>query len=131
VSLGVCAIHPDRSAAFTCARCGDHGCESCAFRVVPTAQPICAECRRRRETRVATLAKDDGSNLCKYALGLGVVALVPMLWPAQLGSIVLALVALHRTELGNPSRVYAVIGGVLGALGLLGTVLAFVYISSM
>lgn len=125
---GVCALHPDRAAAFTCARCGDNGCEACARRAVPTAAPLCEACWRRREERVSALAKDDGTAVGWYALGFGVFALVPLMWPAQLGAVVLAVVAARRSAPGTRPRTLAWIGGALGVLGMIGTALSFGWI---
>lgn len=122
---GMCALHPEREAAFTCARCGDYGCAECARRPVPTAAPICATCWQRREERVAKLAKDDGSLVCAFALGLGVLALVPLIWPAQLGALILGAVGLRRAPAGTKHRTFALIGMALGVLGFLGTLATF------
>jgi hypothetical protein len=89
--------------------------------VVPTAAPICASCWRRREERVGELQKDDGSFVCVAALVFGVVALVPILWPAQIGALILAVVGFRRAAPGSRQRVYAVLGGALALLGGLGT----------
>ncbi len=121
---GVCAAHPDRAASFTCARCGDNGCDECARRVVPTAAPLCASCWRLREQRVETLAKDDGSALCWAAFGLGFLALVPLVWPAQLGAVLLAFFGLRRSRPGMRARPFAWIGGALGLVGAMGTMIA-------
>lgn len=123
---GVCAVHPERDASFTCARCGDNGCEDCVHRVVPTASPICAGCWRMREERVARLGKDDGSYVCRAAVITGVLGLVPCLWPMQLGSLLLAVVGLRRSRPGTRARTLAWVGGGLGVLGLVGDAVLFI-----
>lgn len=127
---GVCAEHSDRAATFTCARCGDNGCDECARRVVPTAAPICAACWRRREERVTKLAKDDGSTVCWAALGFGVLALIPCIWPAQLGAVILGGVGVYRSEPGTRPRMMAWIGGALGLLGIASSVLGLAWVIS-
>lgn len=120
---GVCPAHPSRAATFTCARCGDFGCDECANRVVPTAQPICPTCWSRRAQRVEKMTRDDGSYAAMAALGLGVIALVPFLVALQLAAIIVGWIALSRLK-DNPSRrTMAIAGIVLGAAGLAGTFL--------
>lgn len=126
VVTGACALHPEREAVFTCPRCGDNGCAECERRVVPTATPICPGCWSRREARVEKLQKDDGSVVCGAALAFGVLALIPLLWPAQLGALILAVVGFRRSAPGSRQRVYATIGGALAILGGIGTVVALV-----
>ena len=128
--VGRCATHTEVAASFTCPRCGDHGCPSCERRVVEGAQPICPECWRRREARAGELKKDDAGHLPLWSVGLGVVALVPFLWPLQLGAVLTGMTALRRLEDGSPRRGLAYVGIGLGLLGGLGTCLTLVAVTS-
>lgn len=127
---GRCAQHPDIAASFTCPRCGDHGCESCARQAIEGATPLCPTCYRRRQERVQTLKKDDGSQLPLWSIGLGVLALVPLLWPFQLGAVLLGVTALRRLDEGAPRRSLAWVGIALGILGAFGTCLTFGLVTS-
>ena len=54
---GRCAEHPDVAATFLCARCGDFGCDGCARRVTPSAQPLCGACWAQRERTAGELER--------------------------------------------------------------------------
>ena len=117
---GTCARHPDRKARVICARCGDFACRECAQRVTPTAKPICAECWDKRRARTEKLSLGESTSFAKVALGIGIAALVPCLWPLQLGGVVVALVALRRTQ--DPrARALAWTGLALSVAGLVGS----------
>ena len=128
---GVCPVHPQRAATFACARCGDFGCDECANRVVPEAQPICPSCWSRREQRVATMKRDDGSYIAIGSLVLGILALVPCLLWAQIGSIALGFVALSRIKDHPQRRTMATIGIVLGFIGIVFSFLAVVVFGAL
>ncbi len=49
----VCALHPERSAATICNRCGNYACELC-FQVAPDRQDYCEACMPRSVVRPAT-----------------------------------------------------------------------------
>lgn len=54
---GKCAEHADVPATFLCARCGDFGCDGCARRVTPAAQPLCQRCWAQRERTAGELER--------------------------------------------------------------------------
>jgi hypothetical protein len=122
---GACAAHPDRAASFVCARCGDNGCTDCERRAVPEAKPICPGCWARREERVAK-AKPETSHLVGAAIAVGLLALVPCAWPAQLGAIVLGLVV-HKRAAQTPR--HQTLGLVAAGLGALGVVVSLVFLT--
>lgn len=116
---GVCAVHPERPASFECARCGDYGCRECENRAVPDAQPICSVCWARREAHVAKMPQDDAGYVAWFAPFVGLLALVPCMIVAQIGSIVLGTVGLRRAKENALHRTLSTIGIILGCLGLL------------
>jgi hypothetical protein len=125
---GACAWHPGVPAAFTCPRCGAFGCGDCAMRTRPDARAICPDCWERRGAVVARNDEKRQMALANTALGLGILALVPFVWPAGVGAILVSSLALSRLDEGHPGRARAVVGLVLGPVGLLVSVLSFVYI---
>jgi len=67
-----CAIHADRPASFTCARCGDFGCDACARRVVPAAMPLCDACWRARELHVIPMSRAERPHRALVIVGVGI-----------------------------------------------------------
>lgn len=79
-----CALHPGRPGSFLCVRCGDFGCDGCAHRVQPTAQPLCASCWRQREIAAGELRRGEG-NLRLWILAGA--ALLLLIWLAVVAGI--------------------------------------------
>jgi hypothetical protein len=88
-----CAVHPDRSAEITCARCGSFACFEC---VGQSPDRVCARCRYRAagapssrigQVRVlAALTISHGVIVALYSfIYLGVGALFPFLPPPSTG----------------------------------------------
>ena len=118
---GHCAEHPDVPATFECPRCGDYGCRDCERRVTPAAMPICASCWSQREKESAVVEAKQRLYFPKVALWIGLGALVPCVWPLQVGGIILGIVALARAG-GDPrGQAYAAIGLVASICGLAGS----------
>lgn len=84
--------------------------------------PICASCWSQREKVAEVVEAKQRLHLPKVALYVGLAALIPCLWPLQVGGIVLGIVALARSA-GDPrGQAYATIGLVAAVCGLAGSI---------
>ena len=110
-----CYQHGVVERAWPCSRCGTFLCEGCARRTRPTALAMCGECWSLRRAHVATLTRKSG-NEAAGILVLGLLSLIPMLVPVQLGTIVVSAVMLRRAQ---PNPVWPRIALGLAVLGLL------------
>lgn len=121
---GLCAAHPEVPAAFVCPRCGDFGCEACAHRVVAGAEPLCPACWKLRAAHAEELERGDRRHLSHVALGLGILALVPCIWPIQLAAPIVAAVAWRRAHARGDAKgvTMAAVGLALSVLGVAGTI---------
>lgn len=122
----VCARHPDRATTAHCPRCGDFGCEACLQVVPESGTRLCPECRKRREAHLRDhdLGADRKNRIAWWALGFGLVGLVPFLWVGWVGALVCGIVALRRApNLDGDGRGLAWAGLVLSGLGVLSTAL--------
>ncbi|MBM7118757.1 RDD family protein [Archangium primigenium] len=66
----VCALHPERSAATICNRCGNYACELC-FQVAPDRQDYCEACMPRSVVRPATRMSRLGAVIVDQLLLFG------------------------------------------------------------
>lgn len=115
-----CAEHPEAAATAVCPRCGTFVCRACERRTRPEAVPMCPECWDRRVKVVDEREGRRAMWLPNTVLGLGVAALIPCIWPLQVGAVVVGLWALSRLGPDSPpsARTRIWIGMGLGALGL-------------
>ena len=127
---GACAQHAGVPATFTCPRCGAFGCEDCERRTRPNAHAMCPDCWERRSEIAEKNTRTNEMMLPNVALGLGVLALVPLIWPAGVGALIVSSVALNRLEAPHPGRKRATIGLALGAVGLVVSVASYAVLLS-
>lgn len=98
MSVAQCLQHGEVERAWPCARCGTFLCEACAHRARPTAVAMCSDCWALRGAHVEAL-QPRGNHQGLGIVLLGVLALVPMLIPVQLATIIASLVLLRRRQL--------------------------------
>lgn len=122
---GACALHAGVAAKFTCPRCGAFGCGECERRARPDAHPMCPECWARRTEAVASNTKTSEMMLPNATLALGILSLVPLVWPAWIGVFIVGSVALARLPAGHPGRARAALGMAIAPAGVITTAIAF------
>ena len=78
----LCAIHPERSAATICNRCGNYACELC-FQVGADRQDYCTDCLPRAEPQLATRSSRLGAVIVDQLF-----VMIPLFVGILLGSLV-------------------------------------------
>ncbi len=127
-SGALCMQHPTVAAVWACGRCGAFFCGECERRTRPDALPMCPACWTLRAQQVKPVKASSGTALQTTGLVLGALAMIPCLWPVQLASLIVNILALVRAKDG-PARAVrrrAVIGLALTGLGVALDVISFV-----
>jgi hypothetical protein len=104
-----CAIHPDRAAEITCARCGTYSCFEC---VGPTSGGICGRCRMRMRGGAGQLAHVPVLGIVTLVHG-AMTILTGFMW-VGIGTIFLFMPESQRSPNDPPGAFFFAIFGALG-----------------